>query len=268
MVRALFGGFAALQTFFFLARRDRFEVLFWWTDGMRLYVLLLWTKDLALAAAAGFLAARLLALVTSAAAREDAQPPAAPRPLAEAAFLLPVLVLGIALRWAFHATNPPGLWVDTVYVTRPLFGGAALPFWGASHFGESPVTYEALSHLYVSFVRVVFAFFGSGETGFFAVSALPGCLALPAFWWLAREAFGPRTAGVAVLLGTLVGWPILLSRWTSIVALLLALVLTAAAATLRARRTGSVAFAALAGACVGLSFHTCLLYTSPSPRDS
>jgi 4-amino-4-deoxy-L-arabinose transferase-like glycosyltransferase len=141
-------------------------------------------------------------------------------------------------------------------VTRPLFGGAAVPFWGASHFGESPATYEVLSNLYVVFVRVVFGLFGSGETGFFAVSALPGCLMLPAFWWLAREAFGPRAAGMALLLGALVGWPLLLARWTYWVALLLALVLLAAAATLRARRSGSLTSAAFAGACIGLSLHT------------
>lgn len=256
MVRTLFGGFAALQTFFWLARRDRFEVLFWWTGEMWLYVLLLWIKDFAFAAAAGFLAARLLALVTKAAEREESEPPKTLRPLAEAAWVLPVLAVGVALRWAFRAWNPPGLWVDVVYVARPLFGGAAVPFWGASHFGESPATYEVLSNLYVEFVRVVFALFGSGETGFFAVSALPGCLALPAFWWLAREAFGPRTAGVAVLLGALVGWPLLLARWTWTAALLLALVLFAAAAALRALRTGSIGLAALAGACVGLSLHT------------
>ena len=68
MVRVLFGGFVAVQTFFWLARGDRFEVLFWWTGEMWLYVLLLWIKDFALAAAAGFLAARVLALVTNAAA--------------------------------------------------------------------------------------------------------------------------------------------------------------------------------------------------------
>lgn len=254
MVRVLFGGFTAVQTFFWLARVDRFEVLFWWTGEMWLYVLLLWIKDLALAAAAGFLAARLLALVTNSVARQEAEPSAAPRPLAEAAWVLPVLAVGIALRWVFRSSNPPGLWVDVVYMARPLFGGAAVPFWGA--FGEIPASHEVLSNLYVAFVRAVFAVFGSGETGFFAVSALPGCLAVPAFWWLAREAFGPRTAGVAVLLGALVGWPILLARWTVTVVLLLALVLLAAAATLRARRTGSFALAALAGACVGLSFHT------------
>ncbi len=257
MVRALFGGFAALQTFFWLARRDHFEVLFWWTREMWPYVLLLWIKDFALAAAAGFLAARVLTLVTKAAEREESEPPRTPRPLAEAAWVLPVLAVGVALRWVFRAWNPPGLWIDVVYMTRPLFGGGAAPLWGATPYGESfPARYEVLSNLYVAFVRVILTAFGSGETGFFAVSALPGCLALPAFWWLAREAFGPRTAGVAVLLGALVGWPILLARWTATVVLLLAFVLLAAAATLRARRTGSLALAALAGACVGLALHT------------
>ncbi|MEO8054009.1 MAG: glycosyltransferase family 39 protein [Acidobacteriota bacterium] len=256
MVRMLFGAFVAVQTFVWLARADRFEVLFWWTGETWLYVLLLWIKDFALAAAAGFFAARLLALTVKAAAPTESAPPPLPRPAAEAAWVLAILAAGILVRWAFRSSNPPGLWVDVVYVTRPLFGGAAVPFWGASPYGEIPASHEVLSHLYVAFARGVFALFGSGETGFFALSALPGCLALPAGWWLAREATGPRTAGLALLLCALVGWPILLSRWTYYTILLLALVLLAAAATLRARRTGSVGLAAFAGACVGLSLHT------------
>ena len=156
----------------------------------------------------------------------------------------------------FHAWNPPGLWVDVVYAARPLFGGPPPAFWGASPFGENPASHEVVSNLYVTLVRGVFALFGSGEAGFFAVSALPGCVAVPAFWWLAREAFGARTAIVAAVLGSLLGWPLLLARWSSTAALLVALVLLAAAAALRALRTGSAGFAVLAGACVGLSLHT------------
>ncbi len=256
MVRRAFGAFGAVQTFFWLARRDRFEVLFWFTGESWLYVLLLWLKDLALAAAAGWIAARLLALVTEAAAREEREPSPPLRPLAEAAWVVPALALGVVLRWVFAAWNPPGLWVDVVYAARPLFGGAPPPLWGASPFGENPASSEVVSNLYVGFVRGVFALFGSGETGFFAISALPGSLAVPAAWWLAREASGPRTAAVAAVLGALLGWPLLLSRWSSTAALLLVLVLVGAAATLRARRTGSLALAALAGACVGLSLHT------------
>lgn len=256
MVRALFGGLAALQTFFFLAKRDRFAVLFWWTGESWLYILLLWLKDLALAAAAGFLAASLLALVTDAAAREERDPPAPLRPIVEAACVVPVLALGIVLRWIFLAWNPPGLWVDVVYAARPLFGGAPVPPWGASPFGENAASHEVVSNLYVSFVRGVFAFFGSGETGFFAISALPGCLALPAFWWLAREAFGTRTAVAAAFLGAFLAWPLLLARWTSTAALLLTLTLVAAAAALHALRTGRLVSAVISGACVGLSLHT------------
>src|ERR1035437_3583051 len=256
MVRALLGGLAALQTFFFLARRDRFAVLFWWTGETWLYVLLLWLKDIALAAAAGFLAARLLALVTDAAAREEHDAPAPLRPIVEAACVVPVLALGIVLRWIFFAWNPPGLWVDVVYAARPLFGGASVPLWGATRFGDLAASHELVSNLCVAFVHGVFAVFGSGETGFFAISALPGCLAVPALWWLAREAFGPRTAVTAALFGTFLGWPLLLSRWTSTASLLVALVLLAAAAALSSLRTGSLGLAALSGACVGLSLHT------------
>lgn len=256
MVRRVFGAFAAVQTFFWLARRDRFEVLLWWTGETWLYVLLLWLKDLTLAAAAGWVAARLLAFVTDAAAREEREPSPPSGPLAEAAWVVPALCLGVALRWVFSGWNPPGLWVDVVYAARPLFGGGTPPLWGASPFGRNPASHEVVSNLYVAFVRGVFALFGSGETGFFAISALPGTLAVPACWWLAREAFGARVAAVAAVLAALLGWPLLLARWSSTAALLISLVLLAAAATLRARRTGSVALAAFAGACVGLSLHT------------
>lgn len=256
MIRALFGGFVAVQTFFWLGRMDRFEVLFWFTSETWLYVLLLWLKDLALSAAAGFVAVRLLDLATRAAAREESAPPAPPRRAVEAAWVLPVVALGVALRWTFRSWNPPGLWVDVVFAARPLFGGGSVPPWGASPFGESTVGHEVVSNLYVTFIRAVFAVLGSGETGFFAISALPGSLAVLAFWWSAREASGAWTAVAAALLGALLGWPVLLSRWTWTAVLLVALVLLAVAATLRALRTRSLGWAAFSGACVGLSLHT------------
>ncbi len=255
MVRALFGAFVAIETFALLARADRWGVLFFFTKETWLYVLLLWLKDLALAAAAGAGAVWLLALLTRAAARVEDEPPAPLARAAEAAWVVPAVALGGVLRWAFRAWNPPGLWVDAVYAARPLFGGTVPP-WGATPFGENPASHEVVSNLYVTFVRAVFALFGSGETGFFAISAVPACLALPAFWWLAREAFGARTAVVAAVLGALLGWPILLGRWTTTAALLLALVLLAAAAALRALRTGRPGAAAFSGSCVGLSLHT------------
>ena len=255
MAKRLFGIFFFVETFGFLARADRWAVLSDVSPETWLYVLLLWLKDLVLSAAAGAGAAWLLALVARAAGRVEEEPPAALAPAAEAAWVVPALALGGVLRWTFRAWNPPGLWVDAVYAARPLFGGTVPP-WGATPFGENPASHEVVSNLYVTFVRGVFALFGSGETGFFAISAVPACLALPAFWWLAREAFGARTAVVAAVLGALLGWPILLGRWTTTAALLLALVLLAAAAALRALRTGSLGAAALSGACVGLSLHT------------
>ena len=136
MVRRVFGAFAAVQTFFWLARGDRFEVLVWFTGETWLYVLLLWLKDLALAAAAGWVASRLLAFVTDAAAREEREPAPPLRPAAEAACVIPALAAGVALRWVFSSWNPPGLWVDVVYAARPLFGGGDVPLWGALPFGE------------------------------------------------------------------------------------------------------------------------------------
>jgi hypothetical protein len=255
-VRRLFAGFVALQTFFFLARADRWGILFSFAPGMRSLVLLLWVKDITLAVAAGFAASRVLEFVVSAAARDEIERPPELSPIAEAAWVVPVLSLGIALRAAFRSINPPGVWVDVVQAAQPLFGRAAPPPWGVSPFGEDRARFEVISNLYLTFVRGVLALFGSGEAGLFALSALPGALLVPAAWWLAREAYGARAGVFAALFASFLGWPLLLARWSTTAALLLVLVCLAGAAALRALRTGSFALAALAGVCVGLSLHT------------
>jgi hypothetical protein len=97
---------------------------------------------------------------------------------------------------------------------------------------------------------------GRTVLGFLWVSALPGCLALLALWWLAREVAGPRVAILALLLGALCRTPLILSRWSSICIALVFLSTLGAAAALAARRKSSAVLGAVAGACVGLCFHT------------
>jgi hypothetical protein len=75
-------------------------------------------------------------------------------------------------------------------------------------------------------------------------------------YWLGREASGRRRGLVAMAILALAQWPLVFSRWAWTGALLLSLVLGAAAAAVRARRTGSAGWAAVAGLLLGLSLHT------------
>ena len=257
MLGIVFGAFVSVQTFFFLARQDKFEVLFWWTGESWPLVVLLWLKDLGLAALAGFLAVKLLRLTVEAATEEESARETPLRLGVEAPLVLGALGIGVVLRWIFREVDPPGLWVDTLYSTQALLRSPdGVPWLGATPFGAQTVTHELVSNLYLQFCRGVFAIFGRGETGFFAVSAVPGCLTLPALWWLAREAFGARVALFALALGALLRWPLILSRWGFTATLLVALVLLGAAAALASFRTKKLWLALLSGAAVGLAFHT------------
>ncbi len=98
----------------------------------------------------------------------------------------------------------------------------------------------------------MFTIFGRAERGVLAVSAVPGCVAVLAVFWLAAESYGGRVALVALGLMALSRWPLILSRHSNLTTALVALSTTAAAAALAASRTGRVAFGLLAGLCIGL----------------
>jgi hypothetical protein len=246
------GIFAAVQTFLFFAGRDHFAVLLWWTRESWLYVTLLWVKDLGLAAVA-FLLFRYLARKTAALpepAEERGRGPG------HALLFLAILAVGVALRWIAPRQIPPGVWGDSLYEAEaalrnprgvPWLGGVPVGIAGASGL---------VSHLYVRFCELLFRIFGRGDAGLLAQSAIPGCLALPAVYWLGRETGRRRVALIAMALLALAMSPLVFSRWAYTAALLLPLVLGAAAATLRALRTGRIGWAILAGALIGFSLHT------------
>jgi hypothetical protein len=251
----LFGLFAAVQTFALLAEADRWGVLLFFRRETWLLVLLLWLKDLALAAAAGVAAAFLLARARGLPEAPRETPPPLLVAVAAAAVLL-----GVVLRWVFPEQLPPGLWVDV-----PLEAGALLerpgtiPWIGGVSFHEGPAAAgnrELVSYLYLHFYDVMFRIFGRAETGFLALSALPGCLALPAALWLGAEVFGLSAALLGVSFVSLSGWPLVFSRWSFTASALIPLALLAAAAALAALRTGRRSLALLSGLSVGLSLHT------------
>jgi hypothetical protein len=250
---ALVGTFAAAQTFLFFARRDHFAILFWWTRESWLLVTLLWVKDLGLAVAA-FLLFRYLTRKTVALPEpgEDRG-----RDPGHALLFLAILAAGVALRWIAPRQIPPGVWGDSLYEAEAgLRNPGGTPWYGGVPFAIEGGGTALVSYLYVRFCELLFRIFGRGDTGLLAQSAIPGCLAMPAVYWLGRETGGRGVALTAMALLALAMSPLVFSRWAYTAALLLPLVLAAAAATLRALRTRRIGWAIVAGALIGFSLHT------------
>jgi hypothetical protein len=249
------GLFGAFQTFIFFARRDHFAVLLWWTKESWLLVSLLWLKDLALAGVA-FVAFRYLVLA-AAARPEPAEPDDRGSLLRHALWFFGILAVGVALRWVAPLQIPPGVWGDALYEAEAaLREPGRVPWFGGVPFAIEGGGNALVSCLYVKFCELLFQVFGRGDVGLLAQSAVGGCLALPAVYWLGRETGGRRVALVAMTLLALAMSPLVFARWAYTAALLLPLVLAAAAATLRALATGRLGWAILAGALLGLSLHT------------
>jgi len=255
VVARLFGVFVAVETFVFLAREDRWGVLFFFTKETWLLALLLWVKDVALALLA---AALFRALVSATERLERAEAPRATRGVLAAAAA--AVAIGLALRFAWPETVPPGLWFDPPFEARALLERpSGLPWIGGVPLHDDPVAAgnrELVSYAYLHFYDAVFRVFGRGEAGFGALSAVPGALAVPAAAWLAWEASGGLAGAYATALLALGLWPLVFSRWAYTAAALIPLALAGAAAALAALRTRRVVFALLSGACLGLSLHT------------
>jgi hypothetical protein len=249
------GLFAAIQTFVYFARRDRFSVLFWWTGDSWSYVSALWLKDLALAALAFVVFAEI---VRATLAIGDGAPRSDESSRARDAVLFGVvLAAGILLRWIAPRAIPPGVWSDILIESEgalrhpgdvPWLGGTPL----AGVFPNSTL----VSNLYLQWSQLLLRIFGRGDVGILSLSAVGGTLTLPAVYWLAREALDRRRALVATAIAALGLAPLVVSRWGWTLALLLPLLLGAAAAALAALRTGRLALAVLSGALLGLTLHT------------
>jgi hypothetical protein len=254
-VRRAFSAFVAVETFVFLAREDRWAVLFFFTKETWLLVTLLWVKDVALA----LLAAVLFAALVSATERLERPPvPRATRGVLAVALF--ASGIGVALRFAFPEMIPPGLWFDPPFEARALLERPdGLPWIGGAPLHADPVAAgnrELVSYVYLHFYDAVFRVFGRAEAGFGALSAVPGALAIPAAAWFAWEVSGGLAASLATTAVALGLWPLVFSRWGYTAAALIPLALLAGAATLAALRTRRLAFALLAGAALGLSLHT------------
>jgi hypothetical protein len=244
-----------VETFVFLAREDRWEVLFFFTSETWLYIALLWLKNVALALLA---AAVFTALVRGTARLEIDPRPAATRGVLAVA--LAAAGIGIALRFAWPEDLPPGLWFDPPFEARALLvGPEGLPWIGGVPLQEGSElagNHELVSYVYLHFYDAVFRVFGRAEAGFGALSSVPGSLAIPAAAWLAWEVSGGLAAGFATALVALGLWPLVFSRWGYTAAALIPLALLAGAAALAALRTRRRSFAVLAGVSLGLSLHT------------
>ncbi len=249
------GVFAAVQTFLLVAQRDRFAVLFWWTTESWLLVTLLWLKDLALAGLA-FVAFRHLDIATASLPEPVEAGDRASR-IRHALLFAGVLAAGVALRFVSPRQIPPGVWYDALTEAEgALRDPGGIPWLGGRPFAPEAGGTALISHLYVRFCELLFRFFGRGDSGILALSAIPGSLTLPALYWFGREMGGRQVALVAMTLCAFAMSPLVFSRWAYTAALLLPLVLAAAAATLRAVATRSIGWALLAGSLLGLSLHT------------
>lgn len=251
------GGFAAVQTFVFFARRDHFSILLWWTRESWLYVLLLWMKNLVLAAAAFFLFGNIARATVN--LHEPAERPLEREAgLRHALLFTAILAAGVALRWLAPRQIPPGVWADALFEAEgALRDPGNIPWLGGRPLEIEGLRNSALvSHLYLRLCALFFRIFGRGDTGILALSAVGGTLALPAIYWLGREIGSARRALAGMAILAFASWPLAFSRWAWTGALLLPLVLAAAACSLRALRTGGIPPAFAAGILVGLSLHT------------
>ncbi len=243
------------ETFLFLARADRWEVLFYVTRETWPWIALLWIKDVALS----LLAAAAFAALLRVTARLEQATSGSATPGALSVALL-ALGTGVALRFLWPEMIPPGLWFDPPFEARALLlDPGRLPWIGGVPLHDDPLAAgnrELVSYVYLHFYDTVFRVFGRGEAGFGALSAVPGALAIPAAAWLAWEIAGGFAASLATSLVALCLWPLVFSRWGYTAAALIPLAFFAAAATLAALRTRRVGFAVLGGACLGLSLHT------------
>lgn len=249
--------FVFLHLFVRLAGSDRWSVLTFFTKEMWLLVLLLWVKDLGVAALAAWAAGELFRRIAGAPVEPSAAGEAPWAPRREALAVAGLLALGVLLRWSAPDVVPPGVWEDTILETESAIRDpSGVPWWGAVPFNPRTGSHELTSNLWVHYGLAVYRVFGRTRIGFLAISALPGSLALLALWAFARELYGRRVALVALFLFALSRWPLVLSRHTSVFVALVFLSLTAAAATLHAARTGRASAAIVAGVATGLLFHT------------
>jgi hypothetical protein len=254
-VERAFAILVFVETFVFLAREDRWDVLFFFTKETWLFIALLWIKDLGLA----LLAAALFTAVVRWTTRLETDP----RPASTRGVLVVALAaagIGVALRFAWPESLPPGLWFDPPFEARALLvRPEGLPWIGGIPLHDRPElagNRELVSYVYLHFYDAVFRVFGRAEAGFGALSSVPGSLAIPAASWLAWEISGGLAAGLATALVALGLWPLVFSRWGYTAAALIPLAFFAGAAALAALRTRRRSFAVLAGACLGLSLHT------------
>lgn len=158
-------------------------------------------------------------------------------------------------------TIPNGLWIDEVLTAD---NAAAL---SRSHsFAPfdttllSPIEPEGdrQCNLYLYFAWLVQWIFGFGRTGIKMISVLPGILAVPALFFLARS-FMNRTASLAAAgLFAVSTWHVTLSRWGWAELLSTALFILVFFFIHRGVKTGSHRSFLLAGILSGLSLYTYL----------
>jgi hypothetical protein len=167
---------------------------------------------------------------------------------------LAVVAFGAFLRFWRWDFVPQGLWIDEILYTANglrVLDGAPTHF-----FGAMPIDPPKLPHPVYNFCNYYVALnvrlFGSGHFGIKMLSILPGCVTLPAFYWLLREIRGPQLAIIGTLMLSMSRWHLTHSRADFAIVPMVAAGVFALASLIRGLRTRRLHWVALGGALLGL----------------
>ena len=170
----------------------------------------------------------------------------------EALALLLILLLAAALRLCCLKELPPGLHFDEGFkgvTARALVEGAEPQLFFEEDMGEEPIA--------IYLVALAFRLLGQEPRVIRLASALVGLLTVPLAWYLGRELFRSRLAGLAAaLVLAILYWHVSFSRIGMEPILVPFFATLAFAALVRALNTDSLAAFALAGLALGGSLYT------------
>jgi hypothetical protein len=167
-----------------------------------------------------------------------------------------VVSFGVLLRFWLWDSVPVGLWKDEINVTAVglrLLDGEPTHFLGVMALLPEDPSWNPMFNFYNYYVALNVKLFGAGQFGVKMLSILPGCAALPAFYWLLREIRGPRLAVIGTLMLSMSRWHLTHSRSDYGIALMAAIGVFALASLFRGIRTRRLHWVAVGGALVGLT---------------
>jgi 4-amino-4-deoxy-L-arabinose transferase-like glycosyltransferase len=171
----------------------------------------------------------------------------------ETALLVVILLIATLFRTVLFEAAPPGLQHDEIFKANfalDVLDGGWPPYFDANGGEEALFPYLA---------AVSISLFGQNYFALRFVSLLCAILSIALSYRLVRELFGSRVAVLVVAALAVSFWHVFDSRVALRPITLLVMAVASFYLYFRAMRTGRIIWFALAGMCLGLSFHT---YTS------